>query len=70
MRLLAFALPALFLAACGTSGACEEEAFSCDGTVLYQCLDGVEVEQEDCADVGMECHAEMGHCMDMSDSGM
>ncbi len=45
--------------------------FRCDDAdVLEECGDdGWEVSQ-DCAADGMMCHEEMGHCMDMVDSGM
>jgi hypothetical protein len=70
MRIAILVLP-LLLSACGNAGSCVEDEYSCDGTVLSQCVDGEEVVQEDCADVGMACHAEMGHCMTMGmDSGM
>ena len=68
MTRMALAFTLLAVSACGTSGTCEADAFSCDGTILSQCVDGEAVVQEDCADVDMMCHAEMGHCM--ADSGM
>lgn len=74
-RLLALLpLLTLSLAACGDKdGACETEGtYQCDGTMLQICsADLAWQDDTECADVGMECHAEMGHCMDMSgeDSG-
>ena len=73
-RLLSLVSLLFFLAACGDKdGACESEgAYQCDGTMLQVCsADLVWQDDTECADVGMECHAEMGHCMDMggSDSG-
>jgi len=57
------------LAACDGGGGeettpCEEGSVSCDGDFLVECVDGEELET-DCAADGMECHEEMGHCMDM-----
>ena len=50
----------------GCGGGCEEEAFTCEGDVLMECVDGELVESEDCAASEMICHA-MGdgsdHCM-------
>ncbi|TNE92676.1 MAG: hypothetical protein EP330_00760 [Deltaproteobacteria bacterium] len=70
MRILALTLP-LVLAACGTTADdCVEDEYSCDGNILMQCVGGELVEDTNCDDVGLTCHAEMGHCMDMSDSGM
>jgi len=72
-----FSLALLLLlptAACGDkAGACDTEgAVQCDGSVLQVCSADLSWEDDmDCADMGMECHADMGHCMDMggSDSG-
>lgn len=77
MKRLLTLLPllALSLAACGDKedAACETEgAYQCDGTLLQVCgADLVWEADTECADLGMECHAEMGHCMDMGgeDSG-
>lgn len=65
---LLLALP-LALVACGDKdAACEEGAYQCDGNVLQVCdADGAFVDDTDCDTVNMECHAEMGHCMDMGD---
>ena len=56
----------IFSILAGCSGGCEEEAFTCDGDVLMECVDGELVESEDCAASEMICHA-MGdgtdHCM-------
>ncbi len=46
---------------------CVEGDVSCDGDLLVECIDGEEVET-DCAVDGMMCHAEMGHCMEMTDT--
>ena len=52
------------LTACGEDEpACDEAVVSCDGTVLQECVDGELVDVEDCADEGMICHEEHGHCM-------
>ncbi|MCP4918700.1 MAG: hypothetical protein GY913_17485 [Proteobacteria bacterium] len=56
--------------ACGDKDECTESEYSCDGTILNECVDGVWTESEDCADDGLMCHAEMGHCMAEEDSGM
>jgi len=73
MRLSIITL-ALVLSACGGDdehGECEANAYNCDGTVLQECDDhGHWTDKEDCADMNMMCHAEMGHCMSMEDSGM
>ncbi len=73
-RLLLFLLLPLTLLACGDAeDACEEGAYTCDGDTLQVCdADGAYVDDTDCAALGLMCHAEMGHCMDMSgdDSGM
>ena len=70
-RLLALLpLLGLSLAACGAKGgACETEgAYQCDGTMLQVCdADLAWADDTECAELGMECHAEMGHCMDMGD---
>ena len=64
----ALMLPAL-VACSGAEGDCETSTYQCDGTVLQQCgEDGVWDDQEDCADLNMMCHAEMGHCMAEDDS--
>lgn len=77
MKRLLILLPlvALALTSCGDkAGSCETEGeFQCDGTMLQICdADLAWADDTECADVGMECHAEMGHCMDMGgdDSGM
>ncbi len=56
--------------ACGdkdgdSAGACESGDFQCtDDEVLLKCDDdGAWVDEADCAADGMECHADMGHCM-------
>jgi hypothetical protein len=63
-------LLALSLTACGDKdGGCETEGeYQCDGTMLQICdADLAWADDTECSDVGMECHAEMGHCMDMGD---
>jgi hypothetical protein len=40
-----------------------EGAVQCDGDTLQVCTDGEFVDDEDCADEGMACMADMGHCM-------
>ena len=61
----------LTLSACSGSddpNACEADSYNCDGTILQECgSDGLWADKEDCADLGMMCHAEMGHCMAMDD---
>jgi hypothetical protein len=55
-----------------STGTCEIGTMQCtDAEVLQECGDDGWTDLEDCAAQGMVCHAEMGHCMDMSDdSGM
>lgn len=66
----------LAVIACGDKddAACETEgAYQCDGTMLQICdVDLAWQDDTECGEMGMECHAEMGHCMDMDgeDSGM
>lgn len=57
------------LVACGGGEeTCEAESYQCtDAEVLQVCTDGAWVDEEDCAAIDMMCHAEMGHCMDMSE---
>ena len=57
-----------FLLACSD----KETTFECtEDEVLQECdADGNCEDVEDCASVGLMCHAEMGHCMAMDDSGM
>lgn len=65
------ALWSVALAACTGGEGCEERAFSCDGQLLLQCVDGAEVEVSDCDVEGGMCMASMGHCHhDTMDSGM
>lgn len=62
-------IPALFACGASADGDCEAASYQCDGTILQQCGDdGVWEDQEDCADLNMMCHAEMGHCMAHDDS--
>ena len=69
MRRALFILPALlFVVACGDKE-CEEEAYQCDGDILQVCSDGAWEDDEDCGAQDLMCHAEMGHCMAMDDSG-
>lgn len=57
------------LAACGdkddTGTGCTPDAYQCtDADVLQQCSAGSTWEDvEDCGSQGLECHADMGHCM-------
>ncbi|MCB9765369.1 MAG: hypothetical protein H6739_36685 [Alphaproteobacteria bacterium] len=61
-------LGALTLAACGDKeAACTDGDFQCDGDVLQECGSGGWEDVQDCSTDGMMCHAEMGHCMEMSD---
>ena len=78
LQVLTLLLAPVFLACgSGSDAECETSEYNCDGTILQECGDdGMWVDSEDCADLNMVCHAEMGHCMagdteeDMSDSGM
>ena len=61
----------LWILGCGDKdGTCDSSgAYQCAGDVLQVCSDdGAWVDDTDCAEVGMTCHAEMGHCM-ADDSG-
>ncbi len=63
----------LVLTACKTEEAeCEADTFNCDGTMLQECAaDGTWLDKEYCAEMdSMMCHAEMGHCMAIEDTGM
>jgi len=68
-HLLLSLLPLFLVVGCGdkdddTAGACTTDAVQCaDGDVLQICVDGAWEDTEDCAEQGMVCHAEMGHCM-------
>ncbi|MCO4745345.1 MAG: hypothetical protein KC912_11200 [Proteobacteria bacterium] len=71
-RTLSFAFALTLVAACGTTADedCTDGAYQCaTGEILEMCTDGAWAEEEDCASLGLMCHAEMGHCMAM-DSGM
>lgn len=58
-----FLAGSLMFTACADGGAaCDEQAFSCEGQLLIQCVDGAEVEVSNCDDEGGTCMAEMGHC--------
>lgn len=65
------AVIALSLLACGdkdddTGAACTAGAYQCtEEEVLQECQEGAWTDSEDCAELGMQCHAEMGHCMEM-----
>lgn len=52
--------------ACDPANPCVDGELSCDSTglILQDCVDGELVEQENCADSGETCHADMGpaHC--------
>jgi hypothetical protein len=73
MRLSLFSI-CLVLTACSGGedpGECEAGAFNCDGTMLQECGEASAWEdKEDCADMNMMCHAEMGHCASMEETGM
>ena len=47
------------------AAACSAGDFQCDGEVLQECQGGEWTDSEDCEALGMQCHAEMGHCMEM-----
>lgn len=67
----ALCLSALVACSSSADGECESASYQCDGTVLQQCGDdGMWADKEDCADMNMMCHAEMGHCMAVEDTGM
>jgi hypothetical protein len=71
LSFVAIALGAL--AACGGDPECTTGEFDCDGDMLLECVDEVWEDSQDCAADGMMCHADGGHCMEMSetmDSGM
>jgi hypothetical protein len=70
-RAFTFAFALALVAGCGTTAEdCTEGAYQCaTGEILEMCTDGAWAEEEDCAALGLMCHAEMGHCMAM-DSGM
>ena len=62
------------LSACGDKdggGECGAEGeYQCDGTMLQICdADLAWADDTDCSEMGMECHAEMGHCMDVDMGG-
>ncbi len=57
-----FALP-FFCAGCGGEECTTEGEVRCDGDVLQECIDGKFEDDEDCAEDGMMCMADMGHCM-------
>ena len=68
-RLTALVLPALVACSSSGNGECESSSYQCDGTILQECdADGMWADKEDCADLNMMCHAEMGHCMAHDDS--
>ena len=62
-----------WIVGCGDKdGTCDSAgSYQCAGNILQVCSDdGSWVDDTDCSEVGMTCHAEMGHCMaDESDSG-
>ena len=61
-------LSLLLLIACGE----KETTYQCtEEEVLQECdADGENCEDvENCMEQGLMCHAEMGHCMAMDDSG-
>lgn len=59
---------AILLTACSGADPCDEavDSWRCSSDeVLEECVDGRWQEAEYCADDGLQCHAEMGHCMDL-----
>ncbi len=45
---------------------CAADQYQCaDAEILQECVDGAWSDAEDCAALGLMCHAEMGHCMEM-----
>ena len=64
-----YLLTIFVLIGCGKE---EETTFQCtEEQVLQECdANGENCEDaEDCMEQGLMCHAEMGHCMAMDDSG-
>lgn len=61
----------LVLFVLGLGCAEKETTYECiDDEVLQECdIDGNCTDLEYCAENGLICHAEMGHCMAMEDSG-
>ena len=57
------------LIGCGDKADCEVDAYQCaEGEILQVCdAESGWIDDQDCAEAGLMCHAEMGHCMDMSD---
>ena len=54
----------LVCAGCDGGEACTTEGeMQCDGDVLQECVDGKFEDNEDCAEDGRMCMADMGHCM-------
>lgn len=70
MKKLAFLALCLVTGCADKDAECTEDEVACDGTIVQACVDGAWVDDTDCADDGMMCHEEMGHCMAMDDSGM
>ncbi len=72
MKAWMFVAGLLCMAACsGDDAACETGAFQCgEGEILEECVDEAWTVSDDCAAEGLECHAEMGHCMDGGMTGM
>jgi hypothetical protein len=62
---------AILLFTLGLGCADKELTYECtDEEVLQECdADGNCTDLEFCAENGLMCHAEMGHCMAMEDSG-
>jgi hypothetical protein len=58
-----------FLAGCGDKVDCEVDTYQCtDGEMLQVCdADAGWIDDQDCAEADLMCHAEMGHCMDMEE---
>lgn len=72
MRTLAAVFALSLFAGCGTTSedSCTDGAYRCtEGEILELCTDEAWAEDENCMDLGLMCHAEMGHCM-AGDSGM
>ena len=72
--LISLTLLVSFLTGCGdkdydtgtAAAECTTGEFQCtDAEVLQECIGSTWTDTEDCAALGLMCHAEMGHCMEM-----
>jgi hypothetical protein len=75
LQILVLTSPFALVIACGDDHEhehCDDDgAYQCtDDDMLQVCTDGAWEDDEDCAAQGLMCHAEMGHCMSMDDTGM